>query len=180
MHALYLISEKNCSSHSEFILPGISHQVSAQEDMVWKIMFEEFQDGCSMMDPLWHLNGMISAVADPLCCMKPSIMFLIKRIYGLEEDIGWRIPKWLFSTCLSFICLASLIKFMLKSTWFGRWYLKNSKMAVQWWTLYDILMEWFQLFCVTYLPAFSHQVSAQENIWFGRWWSLAISESPCC
>ena len=51
--------------------------------MVWKIMFEEFQDGCSMMDPLWHLNGMVSAVAEPLCCMKPSIKFLIKRIYGL-------------------------------------------------------------------------------------------------
>ena len=29
-----LISEKNCSSHSEFILPGVSHQVSAQED-IW-------------------------------------------------------------------------------------------------------------------------------------------------
>ena len=33
MHALSLISEKNCLSHSEFILPGISHQVSAQEDI---------------------------------------------------------------------------------------------------------------------------------------------------
>ena len=45
MHALSLITEKNCSSHSEFILPGISHQVSAQENMVWKMMFEEIEDG---------------------------------------------------------------------------------------------------------------------------------------
>ena len=33
---LSLISEKNYSSHSEFILPGVCHQVSAQEDMVWR------------------------------------------------------------------------------------------------------------------------------------------------
>ena len=37
---------------SIFHMPGICHQVYAQEDMVWKMMFEEFQDGCSMMDPL--------------------------------------------------------------------------------------------------------------------------------
>ena len=29
-----LISEKNCWSSSEFILPGVSHQVSAQKD-IW-------------------------------------------------------------------------------------------------------------------------------------------------
>ena len=82
MHALYLISEKNCSSHSEFILPGISHQVSAQEDMVWKMMmFEEFQDGCLVLCNLSYANGMISAVSEPLCCMKPSIKFLLKRIW---------------------------------------------------------------------------------------------------
>ena len=52
VHALFWISEKNFSSHSEFILPGISLQVSAQEDMVWKMLFEVFQDGCSMMEPL--------------------------------------------------------------------------------------------------------------------------------
>ena len=34
--------------------------------------------------------------------------------------------------------------------------------------LYDILMEWFQLFCVSYMPAASHKVSVQENIWVGR------------
>ena len=32
--------------------------------------------------------------------------------------------------------------------------------------LFDILMEWFQLFCIVYLPDASHQVSAQEDIWF--------------
>ena len=38
-------------------------------------------------------------------------------------------------------------------------------MAVQCWTVFDSLMEWFQLFCVTYLPTASHQVSAQEKIY---------------
>ena len=89
---LSLMTEKNYSSHSEFILPGVSHQVSAQED----------------------------------------------------------------------IC-------------FGRWCLKNSRMAVQCWTLFDILMKWFQIFCVTYQPTASHQVSAEEDIWFERWWCLKNS-----
>ena len=30
------------------------------------------------------------------CWQKPLIKFLLKRIYGLEEDVGWRIPRWLF------------------------------------------------------------------------------------
>ena len=29
--------------------------------MVWKMMFEQFQDGSSLLDPLEYLNGMISA-----------------------------------------------------------------------------------------------------------------------
>ena len=151
--------------------------------MVWKMMFEEFQDGCSMMDPHWHLNGMISAflcylsacclpssfcsrgymvwkmmmfeefqdgclvlgnlsysngmisaVSEPLCSMKPSIKFLIKRIYGLEEDNVWRIPKWLFSACQSSIC---------------KWH--------------DLSYFW-----VSMLPEAFHQVSAQEDIWFRK------------
>ena len=52
------------------------------------IMFEEFQNGCLVLGDLSYANGMISAVFEPLCCMKPSIKFLLKRIYGLEEDIG--------------------------------------------------------------------------------------------
>ena len=56
--------------------------------MVWKmIMFEEFQVGCLVLGNLSYAYGMISAVSEPLCCMKPSIKFLLKRIYGLEEDI---------------------------------------------------------------------------------------------
>ena len=57
--------------------------------MVWKMMmFEEFQDGFLVLGNLSYANGMISAVSEPLCCMKPSIKLLLKRIYGLEEDIG--------------------------------------------------------------------------------------------
>ena len=52
------------------------------------MMFEEFQDSCLVLGNLSYANGMISAVSEPLCCMKPSIKFLPKRIYGLEEDIG--------------------------------------------------------------------------------------------
>ena len=90
MHALYLISEKNCSSHSEFILPGISHQVSAQEDIVWKMMFEEFQDGCSMMDHLSDLNGMTTAFLCNLftCCLPSSFCsreYMVWKMMMFEE-----------------------------------------------------------------------------------------------
>ena len=57
--------------------------------MVWKMMmFEEFQDGGLVLDNLSYANVMISADSEPLCCMKPSIKFLLKGIYDLEEDIG--------------------------------------------------------------------------------------------
>ena len=43
--------------------------------MVWKMMFEQFQDGSSLLDPLEHLNGMISALLCNLsaCCLPSSV-----------------------------------------------------------------------------------------------------------
>ena len=32
-----------------------------------------------------------------LFCLVSLIKFLLMRIYGLEEDVGWRIPRWLFN-----------------------------------------------------------------------------------
>ena len=85
-----LIAEKNCSSHSEFFLPDISHQVSAQDDMIWKMMFEEFQDGCSTLDPLWHLNRIISAFLCDLsaCCLPPRFCsrgYMVWKMMMFEE-----------------------------------------------------------------------------------------------
>ena len=57
--------------------------------MVWKMMmFEKFQDGCLVLGNLSYANVMISTVSKPLKCAKPSIKFLLKGIYDLEEDIG--------------------------------------------------------------------------------------------
>ena len=36
--------------------------------------------------------------------LRPPIKFLLKRIYGLEDDDVQRIPRWLFSARQSFIC----------------------------------------------------------------------------
>ena len=52
------------------------------------MMFEEFQDGCLVLGNLWYANGMLLATSESPCCMKPSIQFLLKVIYGLEEDVG--------------------------------------------------------------------------------------------
>ena len=66
--------------------------------MVWKKMLvEEFQDSCIVHGYLWCVNGVILASSESQNCRKPSIDFLIKRIYGLEEDVSWRIPRWLYS-----------------------------------------------------------------------------------
>ena len=31
--------------------------------MVWKMLVEEFQDGCLMLGNLWYANGMILAIS---------------------------------------------------------------------------------------------------------------------
>ena len=54
--------------------------------MVLKMMiFKEFHDDCLVLYNLSYANGMILASSESLCCMKLSIKFLLKRIYGLEE-----------------------------------------------------------------------------------------------
>ena len=52
------------------------------------MLVEEFKDGCLELGNLWYANGMILAVSESQCCIKLSIKFLLKRIYGLEECIG--------------------------------------------------------------------------------------------
>ena len=96
--------------------------------MVWKKMLvEEFQDGCLVHSHLWCENGVILAFSEPPYCRKPSINLLITSIYGLEEDVGWRISRWLFSAwpflmcewddfCYFWVAIMSvaLLKFLLK------------------------------------------------------------------
>ena len=53
-----------------------------------KMLVEEFEDGCLVLDNLWYANGMILAISESPCCQKPPIMFLLKQIYGLEEYVG--------------------------------------------------------------------------------------------
>ena len=114
--------------------------------MVWKMMmFKEFHHGFLVLGNLWYANGMILGTSESPCYRMLSIKFLLKRIYGLEEDVGWRIPRWLFSARQSLVCkwdnLSYFWVFMMQEAsqrvsaqeyiWFGRkCWLKNSKMAV--------------------------------------------------
>ena len=52
------------------------------------MMFEEFQDGCLVLGNLSYANGMILSTSESPCCQNPSIKFLLKRMYGLDEDVG--------------------------------------------------------------------------------------------
>ena len=110
--------------------------------MVWKEMVvEEFQDGCLVHGHLWCVNGVIFAISESPNCPKPSIKFLLKRKYGLEEDVGWKIAGWLFRAWQSLMCEWSYLSYFWVS----------------------MLLEAF------------HQVSAQGNIWYGRWSWMKIS-----
>ena len=52
------------------------------------MLVEEFKDGCLVLSNLWYANGMILAISFIPCCQKPPIKILLKRIYGLIEDVG--------------------------------------------------------------------------------------------
>ena len=52
------------------------------------MLVEEFQNVCLALGNLLYANGMMIAISESLCCLKPSIKFLLKRIYGLKEDVG--------------------------------------------------------------------------------------------
>ena len=87
----------------------LSSSFCSREHMFWKMMFEEFQDGCSkivwsgnttitncrqprgiLLDPFWHLNGMIS---DFLCnlsayCLLSSLCsrgYMVWKMMMFEE-----------------------------------------------------------------------------------------------
>ena len=68
------------------------------------VMFEEFKEGCLVLGNLSYANGIILATSESPWCLNKSIKFLLNRIYGLGEDFGCRIPRWLLSTRQSLIC----------------------------------------------------------------------------
>ena len=68
------------------ILPEAFHQFSAQEN-IWfgRCKVKKLQDGCLEHGSLWCVNGVSLAISESPWCLKPSIKFLLKRIYGLED-----------------------------------------------------------------------------------------------
>ena len=58
--------------------------------MVWKkILVKEFHNRLfsARQSLICNAIGMILAISESPCCWKPSIKFLLKRIYGLKEDV---------------------------------------------------------------------------------------------
>ena len=74
------------------MLPDASHHVSANEN----ILFGRREDKCLVLGNLCYANGMSLAISESPCCLKPPIKFLLKGIYGLEDNVGCRIPKIMF------------------------------------------------------------------------------------
>ena len=66
------------------------HQVSAKED-IWfgrKCWLMNSKMAVIVLGNLQFAKGMILAISESPCCKKPPIKFLLKRIYGLEADVG--------------------------------------------------------------------------------------------
>ena len=49
---------------------------------------EECKGGWIVHGHLWCVNGVIFDISESPYCWKPSIEFLMKSKYGLEEDVG--------------------------------------------------------------------------------------------
>ena len=121
---------------------------------------------------------MILATSESPCCRKPSIKFLLKRIYGLEENVGWWIPRWLLSAKQSLICLLFLslhVARSLPSSFCSRGYMVWKMLVEEFqdgcfsaWQSTVCKLDDFCYFWVSMLLEASHQNSAQEDIWFGR------------
>ena len=140
-------------------------------------MFEEFQDVCLVLG-----NGMISAISESLCCRKPSINFLLTRIYGLKmlfeefhDGCLMLDPLWHLNGMISdFLCILSacclLWNFCSRGNivWktmfeeFRRWLFSARQSLICKWDVFINFIPFFML------PDASHQVSAQGNILFGR------------
>ena len=80
-----------------------------------------------MLGNLSYENGMILATSESPCCLKPSIKFLLNRIYGLD-DVGeefqdgclvlgnlWYANGMLLATSGSPCCMTPPIRLLLKS-----------------------------------------------------------------
>ena len=160
--------------------------------------------------PRWLFSAWPSLICewDYFCYFWVAIMseallkFLLKRIYGLKEDVGWRIPRWLFSTWPSLMCKwgdfsyfwVSILQeaFHLVSVqediWFGRCWLKNSKMAVQCMAIFDVWMGWFLLFLILHivisLPSSlcsREYYGLEEDVgWRNSRWLFSVRQSLIC
>ena len=159
---------------------SLSLSLCSRGYIVWKKMLvEEFQDSCLMLDPLWHLNGMISAFLCNLsaCCLLPS--FCSRAYMVWKRMMFGEIPGWLFSARQSLVCKWDNWNYfwvsMLHETFHQvGWIIPGWLFS----TRQSLICKWDDLsyFWVSMLQEAFHQVSDQEDIWFWRWWWLKNSK----
>ena len=133
----------------------------------------EFQDGSH----LGYLNGTILAILNLCVTVMLAIKFWLNPTHGLEEDVLWRISRWLpswiseqnyFSNSESLCCCNASNQVLAQShLWFGRRcrlkYFKMAAMAA----ILDIWTEWFQQFWISITP--QSLPSSFRSIWRIVW-----------
>ena len=132
------------------------------------MLIEEFQDCSLMHGHLWCVNGVIFAISESPYCHKPSIKFLLKRIYGLE-DVRWKIAGWLFRAWQSLICEWSDFSyfwismmpetfhqvFAQENIWFGRCW-RNPRWLFSSWP--SFVFEWNEIIISESPSGFTHPI----------------------
>ena len=146
------------------------------------MMFKEFQDGCLVLGNLWYANGMILRSLPSSFCSRRYMVWkeLVEEFQDgyLMLDSPWHLTGMnsTFLCTLSACCLQS--SFLLKriygleekDVWrIPRWLFSARQ---------SFICKWddFSCFWVSMLHEAFHQVSAQEDIWFGRRYWLMNSK----
>ena len=171
-------------------LPGVSWWLSGSssqcQGVVCSLWLWYFLIILTYYFPRWLFNAAPSLTSKwndfsisvkPICLLS-AIKFLLKMIYGLEDDDVWRIPGWKFSARqylirkwddFSYFWVSIVPKpstrFLLKRIYgledvggrIPRWLFSARQSLVCKWD--DVSYFW-----VSMLPEASHQVSAQEDI----------------
>ena len=101
---LWCVNGMIFANSESYMLPEAFHSVFTQENIwferSWLKNSNMAVKGMAIFS-VWM--GLISYSESPYY-QKSSIKFLNKRIYGLEEDVGWRIPRCLDSAWKSLMC----------------------------------------------------------------------------
>ena len=154
------------ANSESYMLPETFHSVFTQEN-IWfdRRRLKNFKIAVKGMAIFSVWMGLIRYSESPYY-QRPSIKVLNKRIYGLEEDVGWRIPRCLDSAWKSLMIEWGDFSYF--------WVSYCRKPSIHFWS--REYMVWKKMF----VEEFQDGCLVHGHLWWVNGVILAISESPYC